>query len=323
LIPKEKLGLASGIQALGYAFGTLGGSLFIAIIMQFVPGVLKYFLAYGLASAGFLLASCYTVFGLREEHKEPEVRENENVRWRLWITRSIFKTFYFPCDVYYRFYIVSFCTLLMYIGFNLIGPFLQYFVKDILQFKEAILITSVVIMIFVLSSAFGSLVGGFFSDKKGPKIVVFVGLCLLVAGFGIYLFVVALIYNSLLACIILFFAFVLVGLGFGSSLAALNVITLKIIPQDKVARDLAIVNQFMLIGSILGTLIGGQILAWIKSISIRLAYCVLISTCLGCFILVFIFMFFVKIDLDQPQMYTNEDEFSQLREEEEAIISEI
>jgi MFS family permease len=298
LIPVEKQGIANGVQSLGFALGTLTGTLIPALILQWVPGNAKYYISYGFACLTFILFSCYTIFGVKENQVslEEEDLPPHDANWKYWFHQHVLKLFCFPIETYGKFYLVVISSFLMYVGFYLIGPFFQYFLNDILEYRMPVLSSAIGMTIFIISSAFGSTVGGYFSDKIGPKIIIFFGLSLLISGFGGYLIVILFAYKWDYSGLILSASFIFIGFGFGNALAALNVIGHHCVPKDLMARDIAIIHQCMGIGQVFGTFIGGQILAWIKLFSIHGAYIVLILSTCFCFVMVSVLIFFVKID---------------------------
>jgi MFS family permease len=273
LIEEKHQGMANGAQGFGNALATLAASATCALLMEVVPGGWKYVVTYGAACLVFLITSTYTVIGLREKYV-PKEKTPFNCKQSI---IKVAKKFYFPIKIYYRFFIVSFCTFLLFLGLNMLSPFIQYFIKDVLQYENEIVFTAIVMFIFVLGSATGGVFGGVMSDIIGPKIVLFFGLLFLLMGYGIYLFVIAFIHHQIVSGILLAGSFICVGLGFGSSVASINTITMRVIPESNTARDLAVGSQFLLIADTVGSLVGGQLLAWLKGYSIRLAYGVLIG----------------------------------------------
>eukprot|EP01080_Neovahlkampfia_damariscottae_P011963 gene11963-5364_t len=292
LIEVKNQGMANGVQGFGNALGTLGASAVCALLMEVVPGGWKYVVTYGVACLVFLASAAYTVVGLREKYVKKE-KAPFNCKQSI---LKVAKKFYFPIKVYYRFFIVSFSTFLLFLGLNMLSPFIQYFIKDVLQYENEIIFTAIVMFIFVLGSATGGVFGGVMSDIVGPKIVLFFGLLFLLMGYGIYLFVIAFIHHRIVSGILLAGSFICVGLGFGSSVASINTITMKVIPETNRARDLAVGSQFLLIADTVGSLVGGQLLAWLKGYSIRLAYGVLIGLGIIMYILCGFLMLFVTLD---------------------------
>eukprot|EP01080_Neovahlkampfia_damariscottae_P006542 gene6542-10548_t len=95
--------------------------------------------------------------------------------------------------------------------------------------------------------------------------------------------VVLFAYKSYFAGVILIASFIFIGIGFGSSLTSLTVMGHHFTPnKESMGRNFAVIHQCMSLGQIIRTIVGGQILGWIKLYSTRFAYVILLSTTCFC-----------------------------------------
>ena len=136
--------------------------------MQFLPKDWKYIVSYTYACLGLLISSFYTVFGLKEVPLTKNQQRSEKFNCKKFV-KDVAGTFYFPCSIYFNFYLIAISNLLIFVGINLILPFIQYFLKDILKSDKAIILSSVVLVVIIFSAGIGTVVGGLATDKFGPK----------------------------------------------------------------------------------------------------------------------------------------------------------
>jgi Na+/melibiose symporter-like transporter len=294
LVPSNKQGIASAIQSLGLAFGTLLGAVGTGLFMQFLPDDSKYFVSYSYACLGLLLSSCYTLFGAKEPRFYQYV-STETISFKKRCSNFL-KFFYFPCSTYFNFYLIAISTLLIFVAINLILPFIQYFLKDILKFDQAVLYSSVILVAIIASAGVGTIFGGILCDKFGPKPLLVFGIGSVLTGLSFFGFVLCLPNISGVVGFLLMFAFPLVGLGLGVSMSSTTVITLKSLPKETVARDFSIINQFVNVGQILGSFVGGQVINLFKVYSIRFAYTILVAISCTLFATVLILICLIQVN---------------------------
>eukprot|EP01080_Neovahlkampfia_damariscottae_P006541 gene6541-10547_t len=113
--------------------------------MQLLSGRQKYFVSYGLAILGFIIPTFHTIFGIKEENTISTTKptNEEQFSWKKWFIENVLKSFYFPFETYHTFYAISFCTLFIYTGFYLIGPYFQYFLKEFLEYRMPVISSAV------------------------------------------------------------------------------------------------------------------------------------------------------------------------------------
>eukprot|EP01080_Neovahlkampfia_damariscottae_P000304 gene304-6718_t len=322
LVPKEKHGVASGVQALGLASGILFGTLGAALFMQFLPKEWKYIVSYSYAAIGLLLSSFYTVFGLKEE-QGPKIQKRKEIFSCSKFIKNITTTFHFPCSIYFNFYLIALSNLLIFVGINLILPFIQYFLKDILKFDRAIIFSSVVLIIIIVCAGGGTIFGGMMTDKFGPKPMLILGVGSILIGMSFVAFVLSLPSHPILTPIFIFLPFPIIGLGFGVSMSSATVITLNSIPKETMARDFAIVNQFVNVGQIIGALIGGQVINFTKHLSIKLSYIIILSIGCLCFATVLILIFFIQFKNINEQDLSSHQKMEETADDIEEFLNEI
>jgi MFS family permease len=296
LIKKENHGIASGFQSLALTLGTFGGivgssEIFRSLtskgfILELVPSKWKYFASYLYLSLGLLISSYITVFIVSE--KSHEVTERKFNFW------NSVKLFYFSCKVYYNLYIIIIYLFFFYMGINMILPFIQYFLKDVLGFEKVVLVSSIVLTLKIIFSAVGSILSGYLSDKIGPKPVLIVGLWLMIAPLGLAI-PVLLIFKDWTCSVLLAVLFSLFGFGYGVTISPVTVILLQSLPKETMARDFGIANQFVSVGLIFGSLVGGQIINLIKQYSVKWAYIGIFTSSCVCYLLTFVLTLLLKV----------------------------
>jgi MFS family permease len=297
LIPKEKHGIASGVQALFLTLGTLVGALGAGLLMQYLPNNLKYWVTYAYLATGLLASGMYTVIGVRERPvKMDKTMDTKQIKKKSCRDRvmTFLRLFYFPPRKYLNFYWIMAGTLSLFVGVNLILPYLQFFLSDIVKVDNPALMSSFILATLISVAAMGTIIGGIMTDRVGPKSVIFFGCTLLLAALVVDVIIIIL---NLTQLWVFFLSSSVMGMGFGMNIAAATVLSISVVPVETIAKDLALQNQLVNIGQIVGSSIAGAIVGNLKKISYTLAYAVLFSLS-GMFILLAILCIFpIKTEL--------------------------
>ncbi|NIS78647.1 MAG: MFS transporter [Anaerolineales bacterium] len=157
-IPKERMGIASGIKNLF----DMGGLVLSSLIMGriFLPASPE--IALGVVAVVLVGSAAFTLFGVRERST---VSEREKTPIQEWL-RSTLSIDFHRHSPYWR---LILARLFFLWGVYGIQVFAQYYIRDTLQSENPIKLTGDLLAVIVLSLIAFSIIAGYLCDRLGRK----------------------------------------------------------------------------------------------------------------------------------------------------------
>lgn len=221
LIPEDQRGAASGYMALMTQAGTLFGAVVIGMLLGNQPEAIKY------GVLGFVLASVamITVVGTREqplEMRPPAMNWGEYVK-SLWIDPRKYPDFAW----------VWITRALVMLGFYAIVPFINYYLRDVINIADTNKYAPILMGIILLTSSFSGIYGGVLSDRIGRKKVVYIANCIIALMALAFIFCHTFVQVSIAGC--------LFGLGFGAYTSVDWALGTDVLPtKTNAAKEMAV-----------------------------------------------------------------------------------
>lgn len=248
VVPKNKVGQASGFQALMTATGIVLGAVVANLAMA--PGV--YWRVYAAIILVLIVMLLLTVIGVREPPAEPlpaqsffpDLRANANFYWVL-VTRCIIS-----------------------LGVYSISPYFLYFLQDVVKAPDPEAATAVLMVIIIGMGIPTSIWAGVLSDRTGRKPLVYASGAIMAAACAVYIGVT---FSPSLGATYAVAAFY--GLGNGAFQAVDWALAVDVLPKNGgPAKDMGIWHVALVLPQVIGPAMTGMIVGAVKGYSLLLGY---------------------------------------------------
>jgi len=241
LVPADQRGAASGYLAVMSQAGTLVGAVGAGYLLQHASDMAKY------AGLSLLLAIIggLTIFGVKENRlKSPKPK----VQWGRYFASLVSDLQKHP-----DFFWVWITRFLVMLGFYAIQPFINYYLTDVLGFRNPSREAAKLIAIILMASSISGFLGGTVSDQIGRKrLVLWSSICMAIT---VILFIFCKTFGEALGVGILF------GFGFGAYVSVDWALGTDVLPSDDDAgKDMAVWHIAMTLPQSISPLVAGGLI---------------------------------------------------------------
>ncbi len=239
LIPENQRGVASGYMGFMTQIGTAIGAIGSALLIGKSPMIAFAFIGTLLALSG-----CLTVFGIKENplpHRIPfpwsryfrslwiDPKQHSDFAW-VWITRA-----------------------LVMLGFYMVQPELQYYLRDVIGVQDAAKTSGLLIVVVLIGATITGLWGGHASEKHGRKNIVYMANSFMALTALAFPFCRTLLEATIVA--------VFFGLGYGAYVSVDWALGTDVLPDKKHAgKDMAVWHVSMVLPQSLAAPLAGLVL---------------------------------------------------------------
>lgn len=250
LVPENQRGTASGYMAVVSQVATLLGVILIGQLISKARHTEVFILIGGV----YALFTVISLIGI----KEPQV----TVKWPKFDFVSYLKSLWIDPRTYPDFAWVWLTRALMMLGFYLIQPYIQFYLRDVVHVKDPAGEASMVIGLILIAATISGFVGGVISDKVGRKPVVIYSSVLI----SVMCVALAFCQNLNQALI----AGIIFGLGYGAYISVDWALGADVLPsQNDSGKDMAVWHVAMTFPQQVAPLVGAMLLELFKGPAIQ------------------------------------------------------
>lgn len=278
LVPEDQRGIASGYYAVMCQAGTLIGAVGAGLLLS----KMKVEVQFAFLVLLFVVITPLSLLGFKENALKARPKTFSWAQYGVDIVLSLAQN---PDFLW-----VWITRFLVMLGFYAVEPFINYYLRDVIQVKDAAMASGIMIGVILIAASISGFIGGALSDRIGRKKVVYFAtglMAVFVLGFAVcHTFLQALLIG------------IIFGIGFGAYTSVDWALGTDVLPDlDSAATHMAVWHVSMTLPQsiappIAGTIIGADVLQSFNGAVQygRVGYACVFGFCAVCFILGAVFL---------------------------------